>query len=218
MAPQAPTPQSLCPRALTLAVNGLPHPPSRDPFRCSGPSLGQEAIATVAPKEPHPSWRNPGPEKPPGFEAQPRSAHKFHSFLLGTTTHQPPPAQGPHSSIPVRSHRWPRKVHRAPSSIAMPSRQVESGGRALRLGKWGGTELPARTSCLLRSLLRNARHWPPPCPARPKGREDRQRAQPCSWGPPSLALTSEVCPPCHPTAKLNWERSRVPADTGEPGG
>lgn len=45
VAPQALTPQSLCPSAPTLAVKGLPHPPSRDPFKCSGPSLGPEAIA-----------------------------------------------------------------------------------------------------------------------------------------------------------------------------
>ena len=87
-----PQPPSLCPRALALAVRspsppGAPMPGALAPAWVKRPQPNPcSARASTKPLRPalpaEPSQGNPSPEKPPGFESWPQSAHKHHRLIL----------------------------------------------------------------------------------------------------------------------------------------
>lgn len=144
-------PPSPLPQDPMLTMEGPPHPPLQErPHQVLWPQLASRGHSPTPaqpeppennqgqPFPPSPSWRSPGPEKPPGFESWPQSAPKPHSLLLGTASHTSSCLR-PQPCIPARSHRPPRKVHRARGPIAFPHGWPRVAG-----GSWaGGAELPA---------------------------------------------------------------------------
>lgn len=175
--PQALTSQSLCPRAPLQAAKGSLHPPFQElPCQVLWPQLGSRGYSPT-PAHPEPPQNNQGqpcfcipaggtklgPKKPPGFESWPLQATSSH--LLLRTASSTSPAQSPSSPYLPGATAPPERSTEPAVPLHFPKCPRALGGR-----RGWGAELPAWSGCLLQTLRRNARHWPPPRPARTKGR------------------------------------------------